>query len=146
MEYAGVITSTVVLTLGCWILFRAWLRLGQVNAGWGPDSLKAVKKAVWTWSAPMLLALPIFSRDVFAYIGQGRLVDAGQDPYVTGISSLNNWFQLGTDITWAQDETPYGPLFLLLEYWVFRAVGFSPDLSVLLFRLIAFAGEGKKRH
>lgn len=139
-EYAGVITSTVVLTLGCWILFRAWLRLGQVNAGWGPDSLKVVKKAVWTWSAPMLLALPIFSRDVFAYIGQGRLVDAGQDPYVTGISSLNNWFQLGTDITWAQDETPYGPLFLLLEYWVFRAVGFSPDLSVLLFRLIAFAG------
>ncbi|SCB80516.1 hypothetical protein GA0061084_0340 [Arthrobacter sp. NIO-1057] len=139
-EYSGVIASTVVMTVGCWILFRGWLRLGQVHAGWGPGSLKAVKKAVWIWSAPMLVALPIFSRDVFAYIGQGRLVDAGQDPYVTGISSLNNWFQLGTDITWAQDETPYGPLFLLLEYWVFRAVGSSPDLSVLLFRLIAFVG------
>ena len=139
-EYSGVIAGTVVLTLGCWILFRAWLRLGQQLAGWPEGSLATVKKAVWAWSAPMLLALPIFSRDVFAYIGQGRLVAAGQDPYVDGISTLNNWFQLGADITWAESETPYGPLYLNVEYWVNRLVGTSPDLSVLLFRLVAFIG------
>ena len=83
-DYAGVIAGTVILTLGCWILFRAWLRLGQQLAGWPEGSLQVVRKAVWAWSAPMLLALPIFSRDVFAYIGQGRLVAAGQDPYVDG--------------------------------------------------------------
>lgn len=139
-DYAGVIAGTVVLTVGCWILFRAWLRLGQQLAGWADGSLAVVKKAIWAWSIPMLLALPIFSRDVFAYIGQGRLVAAGQDPYVDGISTLNNWFQLGADITWAESETPYGPLYLNVEYWVNQLVGTSPDLSVLLFRLVAFAG------
>lgn len=139
-EYFGVVAGTVVLTLGCWILFRAWLRLGQQLAGWADGSLAVVKKAIWAWSIPMLLALPIFSRDVFAYIGQGRLVAAGQDPYVDGISTLNNWFQLGADITWAESETPYGPLYLNVEYWVNQLVGTSPDLSVLLFRLVAFAG------
>lgn len=139
-DYAGVIAGTVILTLGCWILFRAWLRLGQQLAGWPEGSLQVVRKAVWAWSAPMLLALPIFSRDVFAYIGQGRLVAAGQDPYVDGISTLNNWFQLGADITWAEDETPYGPLYLNVEYWVNQLVGSSPDASVLLYRLVAFLG------
>ena len=139
-EYAGVIIGTIVLTLGCWILFRAWLRLGQQLAGWPEGSLGLIKKAVWLWSIPMLVALPIFSRDVFAYIGQGRLVAAGQDPYKDGISTLSNWFQLGADITWAESETPYGPLYLNVEYWVNRLVGTSPDLSIFLFRLVAFAG------
>ena len=139
-DYWGVVAGTVVLTLGCWILFRAWLRLGQQLAGWPEGSLRTVKKAVWAWSVPMLLALPIFSRDVFAYIGQGRLVAAGQDPYVDGISTMNNWFQLGADITWAEDETPYGPLYLNVEFWVNQLVGTSPDLSVLIFRLVAFSG------
>ncbi|GAA1496180.1 polyprenol phosphomannose-dependent alpha 1,6 mannosyltransferase MptB [Paeniglutamicibacter kerguelensis] len=139
-EESGVIASTVVMTLGCWVLFRAWLRMGQQLAGWPEGSLATVRKAVWAWSVPMLFALPIFSRDVFAYIGQGRLVAAGQDPYVDGISTLNNWFQLGADITWAESETPYGPLYLNVEYWVNRLVGTSPDLSVFLFRLVAFAG------
>ncbi|MET0872336.1 MAG: polyprenol phosphomannose-dependent alpha 1,6 mannosyltransferase MptB [Paeniglutamicibacter terrestris] len=139
-DYVGVVVGTVVLTVGCWILFRAWLRLGQQLAGWPEGSLVVVKRAIWSWSIPMLFALPIFSRDVFAYIGQGRLVAAGQDPYVAGISTLNNWFQLGADITWAEDETPYGPLYLIVEFAVNRMVGTSPDLSVLLFRLVAFAG------
>ncbi len=139
-EQWGVITSTVVLTVGCWIMFRAWLRLGQELAGWAEGSLRTVKQACWAWGAPLLLCLPIFSRDVFAYIGQGRLVAAGQDPYVDGISTLSNWFQLGADVTWAESETPYGPLFLTIERLVNMVAGTSPDASVLLYRLVAFAG------
>ncbi len=139
-EQWGVITSTVVLTVGCWIMFRAWLRLGQKLSGWAPGSLRVVRQACLLWGAPLLLALPIFSRDVFAYIGQGRLVTAGQDPYVNGISTLSNWFQLGADVTWAESETPYGPLFLSLERLVNQLAGTSPDASVFLYRLIAAGG------
>ncbi|GAA4365341.1 polyprenol phosphomannose-dependent alpha 1,6 mannosyltransferase MptB [Paeniglutamicibacter cryotolerans] len=139
-EHIGVVISTVVLTLGCWIMFRAWLRLGQEQSGWPEGGLSAVKKATWWWATPMLLCLPIFSRDVFAYIGQGRLVAQGQDPYVDGISTLNNWFQLGADSTWAESETPYGPLYLSVEYLVNLVAGSSPDLSIMLFRLVSFAG------
>ncbi len=139
-EQWGVIAATIVLTVGCWIMFRSWLRLGQELAGWAVGSLRVVRQACWLWGAPLLLALPIFSRDVFAYIGQGRLVTAGQDPYVDGISTLSNWFQLGADVTWAESETPYGPLFLTLERLVNLLAGSSPDASVFLYRLIAFAG------
>lgn len=139
-EPAGVTACVILLALGCWLLFRSWWRLGQKLKGWGEGSLKVVRRAVWLWSIPMLVTLPIMSRDVFAYIGQGRLVDAGQDPYVDGISSLNNWFQLGTDTMWAQDGTPYGPLYLSIEWLVVNIVGGSTDVAILAFRAIAFIG------
>jgi len=139
-ESSGVILCVILLALGCWLLFRSWWRLGQKLRDWGEGSLKIVRRAVWLWSIPMFVALPIMSRDAFAYLGQGRLVVAGQDPYVDGISSLNNWFQLGTDTMWAQDGTPYGPLFLSIEYLVAKLVGGSTDAAILAFRAIAFIG------
>ena len=117
-EGAGVITSTILLTLGAMILLRSWLRLGQRLVGSGQGALRCVVLAVALWGAPLLFAVPIFSRDVYAYTGQGRLMAEGQNPYTTGISSLSNWFMLGTDPSWAENRTPYGPLFL----WLSRGV------------------------
>lgn len=139
-EGAGVITSTILLTLGTMVLLRSWLRLGQRLSGWGTGSLRAVVAAVVVWGAPLLVAVPIFSRDVYAYTGQGRLMAQGLDPYTTGISALSNWFMQGTDPSWAENRTPYGPLFLWLSRGVVALTGAQPDISVLLFRLIACIG------
>lgn len=136
----GVITSTIMLTLGAIMLLRSWLRLGQRLSGWKPGSLRTVVCAIALWSGPLLVAVPIFSRDVYAYTGQGRLMEAGQNPYTTGISSLSNWFMLGTDPSWAENRTPYGPLFLWLSRGVVAITGGQPDLSVLLFRALACVG------
>lgn len=137
---AGVMTSIILLTVGALILLRAWLRLGQRLAGWGEGTLRLVVAAVCLWSAPLFLAVPIYSRDVYAYTGQGRLMAEGLDPYNDGISTLNNWFMLGTDPSWAENRTPYGPLFLWLSRAVVGITGAQPDFSVLLFRAIACAG------
>lgn len=145
-ESEGVIVSTVALTLGCWVMFRAWLRLGRRLRGqdpadqWPEGSLRTVNLAAILWCAPQLFVIPIFSRDVFAYLNQGRLVLAGQDPYTTGVSTLDNWFHLGTDIVWAESETPYGPLFLWLEAATMRVSGDNPDLAIFLFRLACVGG------
>jgi hypothetical protein len=140
-QESGVMIGTVLLTLGCWVMFWAWLRLGQVVRPFGGGALRTVNVATALWCLPQLAALPIFSRDIFAYVGQGRLMVAGQDPYVDGISSLSNWFQLGTDATWANDGTPYGPVFLWIEEAVVAATGpENPDLAIFLFRLAAVAG------
>ena len=137
----GVITGTVVLTLGCWLMFWAWLRLGKVLRPFGPGALRIVNVATALWTVPMLACLPIFSRDIFAYIGQGRLMLAGRDPYEDGISTLSNWFQLGADTTWAETETPYGPVFLWIEQLVMAVTGpDDPDAAIFLFRLAAVAG------
>ncbi len=101
------VLSTVLLTLGCWVMFHAWLRLRRTLDS-AADPLRSVSRAAAAWIIPQLFVLPIFSRDVFAYLNQGRLVLAGEDPYTTGVSTLENWFQLGTDIVWAEDATPYG--------------------------------------
>ncbi|MBT8160259.1 MULTISPECIES: polyprenol phosphomannose-dependent alpha 1,6 mannosyltransferase MptB [Arthrobacter] len=136
----GVTTSTILLTAGAMLLVRSWLRLGQRLKEWGPGSLRSVVIAVAAWAAPMMFAVPIYSRDVYAYTGQGRLVLEGQDPYTTGISSLSNWFSLGADPAWAEAKTPYGPYFLWIAKWVVGITGAQPDLSVLLFRLVALVG------
>lgn len=145
-EADGVILSTVLLTLGCWVMFRAWLRLGRRLRGaegdrrWAPETLRTVNFATALWAAPQLFVIPIFSRDVFAYLNQGRLVLAGEDPYTTGVSTLDNWFHLGTDVVWAQDETPYGPLFLWIEAAVMAVAGNNPDLAIFLFRAACVVG------
>ena len=136
----GVVVSTIALTMGAMILLRSWLRLGQRLSQWGPGSLKQVVLAVVLWGAPLFVAVPIFSRDVYAYTGQGRLMAEHLDPYTTGISALSNWFMLGTDPSWAENRTPYGPLFLWLARGVVAISGAQPDLSVLLFRLLACVG------
>ena len=136
---AGVVLSTVALTLGCWLMFHAWLRLREV-LHIGEQPLRCITRTAAVWMIPQLFVLPIFSRDVFAYLNQGRLVLQGEDPYTTGVSTLENWFQLGTDIVWAEDATPYGPLFLWLEAAVMRVSADQPDLAVFLFRLACAAG------
>lgn len=136
----GVTLSTVLLTVGAMLLMRSWLRLGQRLGDWSGPSLRSVVIAISAWSLPLLLAVPIFSRDVYAYTGQGRLVMEGQNPYNVGISTLNNWFSLGADPAWAEARTPYGPYFLWLARGVVGLTGAQPDVSVLLFRLLAGVG------
>ncbi|WP_426227389.1 polyprenol phosphomannose-dependent alpha 1,6 mannosyltransferase MptB [Pseudarthrobacter sp. DSP2-3-2b1] len=136
----GVTLSTVLLTVGAMLLMRSWLRLGQRLDDWSGSALRSVVIAISAWSLPLLLAVPIFSRDVYAYTGQGRLVLEGQNPYDVGISTLNNWFSLGADPAWAEARTPYGPYFLWLARGVVELTGAQPDVSVLLFRLLAGVG------
>src|SRR5699024_4048922 len=94
-----------------------------------------------------LFALTIFSRDMLAYLNQGRQVLAGQNPYESGISNLPNRFQLGTDTMWAEDATPYGPMFLWIEAAVVRITGVDqPDMAIFLFRLASLVGVPMIKH
>ncbi len=136
----GVILSIVLLAVGAMLLVRSWLRLGQKVRVWGPDARSATTKAVLAWGAPMFIAIPLFSRDVYAYIVQGQMVINGLNPYEEGFSQISNWFSSGADGLWAQSPTPYGPLFLWLEEWVVWLSGGEQMFAILLFRLVALAG------
>ncbi|MDP5225630.1 MULTISPECIES: polyprenol phosphomannose-dependent alpha 1,6 mannosyltransferase MptB [Arthrobacter] len=141
-EGQGLTASTLALSVGAMILIRSWIRLGQRLGGWQEGSLRTVVWAIGLWALPLFFAVPIFSRDVYAYTGQGRLVAEGLDPYSQGISSLSNWFSLGADQAWAENRTPYGPYFLWLARAVVGITGAQPDYSVLLFRVVALIGVG----
>ncbi|WP_035771603.1 polyprenol phosphomannose-dependent alpha 1,6 mannosyltransferase MptB [Arthrobacter sp. Br18] len=139
-EPEGAVFSVLVLAIGGMLLVRSWLRLGQRLRGWGPETRPFVLKAVAAWAAPMCLALPLFSRDVFAYIAQGQVMIAGLNPYRDGYSQISNYLQIGADDLWAQSPTPYGPVFLWIEEGVVRITGGQPDFSIALFRVVAVLG------
>ena len=101
---------------------------------------KATLQAVAAWGLPMMFTVPLFSRDVYAYIGQGRLMVEGFNPYENGISALSNYFQLGADKMWTEAPVPYGQLFLWIEQFVVWSTNVHPEASVMLFRLAALVG------
>ncbi|WP_298585085.1 polyprenol phosphomannose-dependent alpha 1,6 mannosyltransferase MptB [uncultured Kocuria sp.] len=130
----GVIVSILLLAVGGMLLIREWLRLGQKLNRWEPGSGRWVLAAIAAWSAPMLVTIPLFSRDVYSYIGQGRVMANGLNPYEHGVSTIDNFFQLGADQMWSESPPPYGPLFLWLEQFVVAVTGADPDAAVLWFR------------
>ncbi len=136
----GVITCTVLLCFGALLLVRSWLRLAQRMGAWDGSARPVLFKALLLWGLPLLLALPLFSRDLYAYIGQGRLMSQGLNPYTNGISALNNYYQLGPDTLWTEAPTPYGPLFLWIEQFAVWVGSGIPEISLLAFRLAAVAG------
>lgn len=137
---AAVITCTVLLCIGALLMLRAWLRLSQHLAGWDPSCRPLLLKALALWTAPMMLALPLFSRDSYAYIGQGRLMQQGLDPYTNGISALSNYYNLGPDVLWTEAPTPYGPVWLWLEQAAVGLANGSPELALVPFRLASLLG------
>ena len=137
---AASIITTVLLCVGAVLLLRGWLRIRGHFPHWGPESAPVLKKALILWVAPMMVALPLFSRDSYAYIGQGRLMQEGLNPYSEGISSLNNYFLLGPDTLWTEAPTPYGPLWLWLELLAVSLPAMSPEIALIPFRLACLAG------
>lgn len=139
-EALGVALAIVLLAVGGMLLVRSWLRLGQRVSVWGPEARKATLQAIAAWGLPMMFTVPLFSRDVYAYIGQGRLMVEGFNPYENGISALSNYFQLGADRLWTEAPVPYGQLFLWIEQFVVWSTNVQPEVSVMLFRLVALVG------
>ncbi len=137
---AAVITCTVLLCVGALLMLRGWLRLRQHLDGWDASSRRVLLKALALWTAPMMLALPLFSRDSYAYIGQGRLMQQGLDPYTHGISALSNYYNLGPDALWTEAPTPYGPVWLWLEQAAVGLANGSPELALVPFRLASLLG------
>lgn len=138
---AGVITCAVLLVIGALLMLRSWLRLSQRITSWDdPAALRTTRKAALMWGIPLLACFPIFSRDVFSYLAQGGLLYAGQNPYEAGVSELPGWFTVGADDLWAESPSPYGPLFLLVAQGIWLLSGGVPELSVLMFRLLAVFG------
>ncbi|GAA1803680.1 polyprenol phosphomannose-dependent alpha 1,6 mannosyltransferase MptB [Nesterenkonia flava] len=137
---AGAILCTVALVVGALLLLRSWMRLAQRIGNWDGASVRTMYRALIAWGTPLLLTFPIFSRDVFSYLAQGRVLHAGLNPYEHGVSELPGWFAAGADGLWAESPSPYGPLFLMMARGVWFASFGVPEISIVLFRLLAVAG------
>lgn len=137
---SGILLCIALLAIGGMIMCREWLRLSQKLVVWRGGAKRWTWLAVICWTLPQIVAFPLFSRDIFSYFAQGRVMLSGQNPYEVGVSSINNFFQYGADPLWAQSPPPYGPIFLWIEQLVAWAAGPNVDLGIYLFRGVALFG------
>jgi hypothetical protein len=143
---AGTLGARALVIIGLAILLQAWLLMGSElldrNRGADPPVVRDVVSVLALWTAPLLLAPPLFSRDVYSYYVQGRVFGAGFDPTTIGIDVIPGWFHDGADPMWVESPTPYGPLFLMIERAVANFAHPNAYLGALLFRLVAIIGVG----
>jgi hypothetical protein len=112
------ILSVVLVYGGLLLLMRVWLRLAEVMK----NHLGAPLKKLWwifgLWSIPMVVAPPLFSRDVFSYAAQGEMTAHGISPYLYGpytLGAASNVWTRPVDPLWSNTPAPYGPFFLFLD-------------------------------
>lgn len=136
------ISGAVLAYAGLTVLVVAWWQYGRTAA-----TLRETLTTLAWWTAPFLLAPPLYSADVYSYIAQGAMVVEGLDVYTVGPSSLDP-AGIGGDAAasvghhWRDTPAPYGPLFLLLSAAVAKTTGGTIVPAVLAMRLIALASLG----
>ncbi|MFF0472516.1 polyprenol phosphomannose-dependent alpha 1,6 mannosyltransferase MptB [Streptomyces sp. NPDC004284] len=133
------LAGAVLAYLGLTLLVAAWWRYGVLLARGLRDGVLATLAC---WTAPLLLAPPLHSADVYSYIAQGAMVLEGHDVYGAGPAVLGPG-DLGADAAasvggnWTHTPAPYGPAFLLLAAGVVKLTGGAVVPAVLGMRLIA---------
>ncbi len=100
---------SVVLLIAGWIGVGYHARGGRltVSRGWVVLAL---------WGLPLLVGPPLFSRDIYSYIGQGLLAHHGLNPYSVPPAALGNGPLLASIASvWRHTASPYGPLFVTVS-------------------------------
>ncbi|MYS11121.1 DUF2029 domain-containing protein [Streptomyces sp. SID6041] len=133
------LAGALLAYLGLTLLVAAWWRYGVLLARGEAD--RARTTLVW-WAAPLLLAPPLYSADVYSYVAQGAMVLEGHDVYGGGPAVLSPG-ELGWDAAasvgghWTDTPAPYGPAFLVLAQLVVKLTGGAIVPAVLGTRLLA---------
>jgi hypothetical protein len=130
----------VLFYVGAALAVAGWLGVG-VEARRGRLSTPVALLALVLWSVPLLLGPPIFSKDIYSYIGQGLIAHRGLDPYSIPPSALGHGPLLNSIASvWRHSPAPYGPVFVELARGVTVAVGSSIVPEVLALRGVEVVG------
>jgi alpha-1,6-mannosyltransferase len=128
--YVGL--ALVVVT---WLAFGRWLLVhGR------PLPARDLLRYVLSVAAPLLVAAPVASRDLWAYAAQGNMMVRGVNPYVFGPFTVPGPFTDEMSPRWVFSPAPYGPLWMQIAHAIVGVSGDRPTVAVLLLRLPALLG------
>ena len=135
----GLVLSTIVLWIGVGLMLIAWVGLGRrVLAGEATEFMMRATTAFWL--GPLLLSVPVFSRDTYSYLAQGALLRDGFDPYAVGPVANPNALLDNVSPIWTITTAPYGPAFILIAKLVTMVVGNHVIIGTMLLRLCMLPG------
>ncbi len=124
----GVYCGLALLLMGWWWYGRIG---GTTRQAYGTLAL---------WTAPLMVAPPLFSRDVYSYLAQGLMVNHGLDVYHDGPAALGGLVADQVPAIWQYTPSPYGPMFLVVAEGVGGVVHDHLLAGVAAMRLVALAG------
>jgi len=133
------IVSVVLMYGGLLLLMRVWLRLAEVLKLHVGVPLKKLWWMFALWSVPMIVAPPLFSRDVFSYAAQGEMTAHGISPYLYGpytLGAASNGYTFPVDPLWSNSPAPYGPGFLSIDGMIDRITFHHALWTVVGLRLL----------
>ncbi|MEV7345218.1 polyprenol phosphomannose-dependent alpha 1,6 mannosyltransferase MptB [Streptomyces sp. NPDC093544] len=139
-ESAQAVLGLVGVYFGVVLLIAAWVLLGTVVRGPEPPTPRSLLLVLAVWAAPLLLAPPLFSRDVYSYLAQGAMVDAHIDVYAHGPAQLGGPLADEVAPVWQQSMTPYGPVFLAVASALSGLTRGEIPAGLLGMRLVALLG------
>ncbi|MFF7549234.1 polyprenol phosphomannose-dependent alpha 1,6 mannosyltransferase MptB [Streptomyces canus] len=128
---------------GVVLLIAAWLLLGRlVRSPEKRPGTRELMAVLVIWSLPLLLAPPLFSRDVYSYLAQGAMADAHMDVYSHGPALLGGPLADEVAPMWRNTAAPYGPVFLGLASALAKVSHGELPAALLGMRLVALLGVG----
>ncbi len=118
---------------------------GWVGVGYHARQGRLTTSRAWVilalWGVPLLVGPPLFSRDIYSYIGQGLLAHNGLNPYSVPPSALGNGPLLASIASvWRDTASPYGPLFVSVSRAAATVSGGSLVVQVMVFRVMELIG------
>lgn len=137
--------SLTMTTTGAVMMALAWLMLGRFALGNRRMSRSQLDRTLLLWVLPLLIAPPMYSRDVYSYLAQSEIAVKGLDPYRVGPApglGLDHVFTLSVPNMWRETPAPYGPLFLWIGEGISRITGENIVAAVLCHRLVVLLGVG----
>ncbi|MGV0625734.1 polyprenol phosphomannose-dependent alpha 1,6 mannosyltransferase MptB [Mycolicibacter minnesotensis] len=141
--------QTVALTMtttGAVMMALAWLMLGRFALS--PSrrmSRSQLDRTLLLWMLPLLVAPPMYSKDVYSYLAQSQISRLGLDPYRVGPApalGLDHVFTLSVPSLWRETPAPYGPLFLWIGRGISALTGENIVTAVLCHRVVVLLGVG----
>ena len=134
------IVAAIAVYGGLILLTRVWFGLLRRLSHHRGIPVKKIVGVVVIWAIPLLLAPPLFSRDVYSYAGQGEMVSHHINPYVYGTGVLGSTpFSTLPDAVWTNTPSPYGPTFLSVDGVLNDVSGHGFLADLLLLRLLEVA-------
>ncbi|QUC59887.1 polyprenol phosphomannose-dependent alpha 1,6 mannosyltransferase MptB [Streptomyces sp. A2-16] len=126
---------------GVVLLIAAWLLLGRlVRSPERRPGTRELMGVLVIWSIPLLLAPPLFSRDVYSYLAQGAMADAHLDVYSHGPALLGGPLADEVAPMWRHTAAPYGPVFLGVASALAKASRGELPAGLFGMRLVALLG------
>ncbi|MBV8930853.1 MAG: polyprenol phosphomannose-dependent alpha 1,6 mannosyltransferase MptB [Mycobacteriaceae bacterium] len=137
--------SLTMTTTGAVMMALAWLMLARFALGDQRMSRSQLDRTLLLWILPLLIAPPMYSKDVYSYLAQSQITRIGLNPYRVGPApglGLDHVFTLSVPSLWRDTPAPYGPLFLWIGRGISEVTGENIVFAVLCHRLVVLVGVG----